>query len=668
MAEKLPDEIVSEILTLFLKVPEELFSETRSGSSPFVSFSESSSAALVVCKTWLRCATPLLYKAVILRSKAQAQALAAALRKNAELGKFIKMLRVEGGFGSSMGTILKSAPNITDIVISLIIRSADNTSGLAAGLNSINPIRLIISDEVADFPRNKPLTQLAASIEVSAQQWSNLRTIVFPYYRLNNISRRNLMLALCRLAPSVSFPHYGSSFPAYLPEIAQIPTIENVEMRIPVGHSVEPAFEVSLALHPRLQSVLTWANNRASVPAQDACDLRPTNPTFSPMKSAPQLVVDKIWTRVLFFVNLHVQETCNRNLVNRGRLHLLLVSSAFKRLALPFLYATPNFTDVGSLQKFSHRISADSSLSTHVREINIHFHRWTTANLENASILSLFSSLPRLTKFIGAGPHTVSITWEALQVLAATAGPFLVELSGIFIYSDEERRSPGVFRQFPVLRSLKWSSNVLFSTEGILPTALSALEVLEVGYRLLPVLSAMELPNLRSVALDYSCSSDYGPFLVAHGAKIQDLTVNCPTRRTHSIFALCPYMTTLTVDFRSSEDCYAFSNLSYPPGHASLRKLVIHKAVHRAHAKEEKEWAVVTSSLDVDHFPSLREVQLATVTWPDFRTGIYSDFLLLPRHAIAQCCWIDWAEGLLKRAIKVMDKTGTAWRARLKGR
>jgi hypothetical protein len=178
MAEKLPDEIVSEILTLFLKVPEELFSETRSGSSPFVSFSESSSAALVVCKTWLRCATPLLYKTVILRSKAQAQALAAALRKNAELGKFIKMLRVEGGFGSSMGTILKSAPNITDIVISLIIRSADNTSGLAAGLNSINPIRLIISDEVADFPRNKPLTQLAASIEVSAQQWSNLVCIL----------------------------------------------------------------------------------------------------------------------------------------------------------------------------------------------------------------------------------------------------------------------------------------------------------------------------------------------------------------------------------------------------------------------------------------------------------------------------------------------------------
>ncbi|KAJ6568874.1 hypothetical protein B0H19DRAFT_874572, partial [Mycena capillaripes] len=74
---------------------------------------------LVVCKDWLRVATPLLYNVVVLRSKSQANALEKVLQKHAEFGRFIKKLRVEGGYGLAMHTILKSAPNITDIFLSL---------------------------------------------------------------------------------------------------------------------------------------------------------------------------------------------------------------------------------------------------------------------------------------------------------------------------------------------------------------------------------------------------------------------------------------------------------------------------------------------------------------------------------------------------------------------
>ncbi|KAJ7700717.1 hypothetical protein B0H17DRAFT_845319, partial [Mycena rosella] len=108
------DEVVSEILSPALTVPDEVFSDT-SDVSPFAGCSESSSAYLVVCKSWLRVATPLLYHVVMLRSTAQAQALAQVLSRNVGLGPFIKKLRVEGGYGAAMGTILQLSPNISDL-------------------------------------------------------------------------------------------------------------------------------------------------------------------------------------------------------------------------------------------------------------------------------------------------------------------------------------------------------------------------------------------------------------------------------------------------------------------------------------------------------------------------------------------------------------------------
>ncbi|KAJ7154462.1 hypothetical protein C8R46DRAFT_960497, partial [Mycena filopes] len=118
MADTLPDEIISEILSPALKVPEHLFANLAS-KSPFAKYSVSSSAALLVCKAWLRVATPLLYNVVVLRSKGQARALHDALRTNRELGRFIKRLRVEGGFANTMQLILEYAPNITDLFLSL---------------------------------------------------------------------------------------------------------------------------------------------------------------------------------------------------------------------------------------------------------------------------------------------------------------------------------------------------------------------------------------------------------------------------------------------------------------------------------------------------------------------------------------------------------------------
>jgi hypothetical protein len=181
MADNLPDEIISEILSPALKVPEHMFSDL-SPKSLFAKYSVSSSAALLVCKDWLRVATPLLYSVVVIRSKAQARALHDALRNNPDLGRFIKKLRVEGGFGTPMHHILQSAPNITDLFLCLQIHSSDSSSGLATGLPLINPTRLIIFDDSDSLLKNKAVLQLISTLEGCVMKWTNLVRLLLMSY------------------------------------------------------------------------------------------------------------------------------------------------------------------------------------------------------------------------------------------------------------------------------------------------------------------------------------------------------------------------------------------------------------------------------------------------------------------------------------------------------
>ncbi|KAG5635585.1 hypothetical protein H0H81_010731 [Sphagnurus paluster] len=113
LSKQIPDEIIKEVLTPVLQVSDDAFSDTG---------------------------------VVILRSKAQCKALAHALSNNRLLGTFVKKLRVEGGFGISIDTIIKLAPNITDFCLALRIWSTDSVTGLCRALPRMNPQRVILWD------------------------------------------------------------------------------------------------------------------------------------------------------------------------------------------------------------------------------------------------------------------------------------------------------------------------------------------------------------------------------------------------------------------------------------------------------------------------------------------------------------------------------------------
>ena len=120
MAHKLADELLKEILSPPLLVDDALFADTGA-VSPFSRAMYSAADVLHVCKRWMRVATPSLYETVVIRSKAQAQALAAALKHNKDFGRYVKKLRLEGSYGDYPSVIARNCPNITDFCFTLTL-------------------------------------------------------------------------------------------------------------------------------------------------------------------------------------------------------------------------------------------------------------------------------------------------------------------------------------------------------------------------------------------------------------------------------------------------------------------------------------------------------------------------------------------------------------------
>ncbi|KAH7050361.1 hypothetical protein BKA62DRAFT_459626 [Auriculariales sp. MPI-PUGE-AT-0066] len=98
MAHKLADELLKDILSPPLLVPDDMFAN-RDTVSPFSKVDRSAADVLLVCKRWMCVGTPALYHTVVLRSMAQAKALASALRRCPDFGTYIRRLRVEGSYG-----------------------------------------------------------------------------------------------------------------------------------------------------------------------------------------------------------------------------------------------------------------------------------------------------------------------------------------------------------------------------------------------------------------------------------------------------------------------------------------------------------------------------------------------------------------------------------------
>ncbi|KAG6328288.1 hypothetical protein ID866_10802 [Astraeus odoratus] len=176
-----------------------------SGAEPFLLSRESHHEKLhphnsavtipLVCRRWLNVCTPLIYEAVLLRTRQQVRCLARTLVSDYTLGRNIRRLKIEGGMGVPVNKILHFTPNVTHLLVELVGDREDSTLGLRLGLESINPERVTLLHRT--IPRyNRRMSPLVGELCEYIPKWTNLTTLRYPYNRSPTLSSKDLTAAM----------------------------------------------------------------------------------------------------------------------------------------------------------------------------------------------------------------------------------------------------------------------------------------------------------------------------------------------------------------------------------------------------------------------------------------------------------------------------------------
>lgn len=125
---------------------------------------------LLVCKTWLRIGTPLLYECVSVWAPRHTKAVAALLTREPQLGCAVRCLRLEGGMGKALATVVKHAAGFHTLYVSLHVKSSEGVVGLQKSAALMNPRALYIHG--GPSTHNKWYYDAAMVIEDAiADQW-----------------------------------------------------------------------------------------------------------------------------------------------------------------------------------------------------------------------------------------------------------------------------------------------------------------------------------------------------------------------------------------------------------------------------------------------------------------------------------------------------------------
>ncbi|KAK7035999.1 F-box domain-containing protein [Favolaschia claudopus] len=683
----LPEETISEILSPALKVSDAAFCDA-SLVSPFSKYEEPTSNYLLVCKTWLRIATPLLYSTVVLRSKGQAKALSTVLVENPEFGQYIKKLRVEGGYGPPMHTILECSPNISDLFLCTRIFSSDNTSGLCSGLELINPTRLILWHADHQGLGNRTYLQLLDALVAAIPEWDNLRIFQPSFYMLNHPSDRIAEeIAKARKLTTV-----------VVTQVSHVSWVYNLYKKCPLQQiqvktsaPVEPDSRYRKQLHalmenPKIKALLrfNYPEQPTSTPVDSmqtttdmelpSIDIVPSlNPFFKPLSNAALHIADKIWDRVLFFA--FVDPHPGQNPVENFRRcpDLLLVSKTIHRLGIPHHYARVYLHCRSSVRQFRALLSKKPAIALHVRHLVVHdytaYHSLRgpgddplSAILSRTSGLLQFGDVRTANTTHSASSDLRTIPWTAFEVLGKTAGPTLRECCAR-IWAVEDA-SAAVFNELKALRTLMWDCDTTFtgaekvSGDGLLN--LEELHIRSTDLSFIRVLSRMRLEFLRRIVL--STEVDCKLLFEVHGPKLTELVLQY--KHLHAfrgkILTFCPNLQVITI-----------TEMGGPPGFDELNsKGAIRPALTKiVFDVPECQWRKTRSGLEdkniifawdtffklfepKKHLPNLQEIEFEDCVWPT------------NERDIEKSRWVRWAELLLKHDVHLADKNGTRWKRR----
>ncbi|KAJ7474326.1 hypothetical protein FB451DRAFT_1467151 [Mycena latifolia] len=648
-SDSLPDEILSQILSPALKVSDEDFSNHSPGT--FATYSESTSAFLLVCKAWLRVATPLLYHTVVVRSKGQAKALSQTILENHDLAQFIKKLRVEGGYGAPMHTILKCSPNISDIFLSLEIRASDSTTGLCKGLCLINPKRIILSDTPSSRLVSAMLLNLICALETSSSKWDRLTTVELPYTTWGRVIEIFVGSAsLDTVVIPTAQLHYASKIAV---------SLKTTPLR---QLDEDPALKALVKFTEKDSITETAQQSPDSEHSFQVPYIPPPNPRYIPMSSTSPLVQREIWKRVIYHAMFLPQLELDPYRTDvPPRLPLLMVSKMFYSLALISYYQYTVLKDAKAVEALLCVLSCHPYIAPNVLSL--------CGESDHPSLPQVFALLTGLTRVCSSKREEFNqdhfdislggggISWRAFSAMATAAGSTLLELSAHI--SADKNQSPAIFDLIDGLRSVDWKCRTTFDCSStVVPHhALSNLTDLRLWHfdqSLLTILASMELASLRRLALSDD-DIDATAFLRAHGSKLTELDNSYSTVRslTTNVFELCQNLEFISIYFSSfggfppSKEQFTFDSIV----HRHLVKMRISQDYLLK--RDIPAWDPVFSSFVPEHFPQLREIETTCCVWPT------------TEREIAKSHWVRWAEGLLRNDIAMTDKAGKRWRTRV---
>lgn len=193
---KLPEELLREILSLRLSLSEKQFCKFHSAFGSEKYSPQSSSDILLVSKRWLRIGTPLLYESVHIWNTGCTKTVASLVRSNPVVGKAIRRLRIEGGCGKDLYTIVEHAPNIRTLYINSYFKTAEGITGLRKALPVMRPEKLYFHFAGPGPRLNKAVVEAKALLDSCiADSWTSLVSTGFLSHStlMSNILHRNVL-------------------------------------------------------------------------------------------------------------------------------------------------------------------------------------------------------------------------------------------------------------------------------------------------------------------------------------------------------------------------------------------------------------------------------------------------------------------------------------------
>ncbi|GJE91836.1 hypothetical protein PsYK624_079870 [Phanerochaete sordida] len=179
---QLSDEVLEEILAYCMTIPPDVFLQfpTEARDSPHEYLAQSRLDYLCVSKRWLRVARPLLYTSVVLFKNAHTKSVAAVLAGHSGVGRRMRTLRLEGGYGRDFALIAAAAPRIEHLYLNLEVASSDTIAGLRKSLTTLNPttFRAHQLGLLGIKHGNQTVLELRAIMEACiSSRWTNLTHI-----------------------------------------------------------------------------------------------------------------------------------------------------------------------------------------------------------------------------------------------------------------------------------------------------------------------------------------------------------------------------------------------------------------------------------------------------------------------------------------------------------